>query len=68
MHRDIFGAREAGPEDRDVRFRSGHKAYLDCVPDYTTDLRDLMNILGMQPELTQAQLRGRGTEDLGPQF
>jgi hypothetical protein len=47
----------------------GSKAYLDCVPDYTiTDLSDLLNILGMQPELTQAQLRERGTEDLGPQF
>ena len=25
MHRDIFGAREAGPDDGDVRFRPGEE-------------------------------------------
>ena len=48
MHRDIFGAREAGM--RTVMFDSdqGKKAYLDCTPDYTiADLRDLLAILGM---------------------
>jgi putative hydrolase of the HAD superfamily len=46
MHRDIFGAREAGM--RTVRFESdqGADAYQDCVPDYTiADLRDLLRIL-----------------------
>ena len=49
MHRDIFGAREAGL--RTVMFDSnqGTKAYLDCVPDYTiTDFRDLLRILGLE--------------------
>jgi HAD-hyrolase-like len=48
MHRDIFGAREAGL--RTVMFDSdqGTKAHLDCVPDDTiTDFRDLLAILGL---------------------
>ena len=49
MHRDIFGAREAGMTT--VMFESGQgtSAYLDCVPDYRiTDLRDLLTILGLE--------------------
>jgi putative hydrolase of the HAD superfamily len=49
MHRDIFGAREAGMTT--VMFESGQgtSAYLDCVPDYRiTDLRDLLKILGLE--------------------
>ena len=49
MHRDIFGAREAGMTT--VMFQSGQgtTAYLDCVPDYRiTDLRDLLKILGLE--------------------
>ncbi|HYY79210.1 MAG TPA: HAD family hydrolase [Actinomycetes bacterium] len=48
MHRDIFGAREAGMTT--VRFESdqGASEHLDCVPDYTiADLRDLLGILGL---------------------
>jgi putative hydrolase of the HAD superfamily len=48
MHRDIFGAREAGLKTVMFDSDQGNKAYLDCVPDYTiTDLRDLLNILGI---------------------
>jgi putative hydrolase of the HAD superfamily len=49
MHRDIFGAREAGMPT--VMFESGQgtTAYLDCVPDYRiTDFRDLLKILGLE--------------------
>jgi putative hydrolase of the HAD superfamily len=49
MHRDIFGAREAGMTT--VMFESGQgtSAYLDCVPDYRiTDIRDLLKILGLE--------------------
>jgi putative hydrolase of the HAD superfamily len=48
MHRDIFGAREAGMTT--VMFESGQgaNAYLDCVPDYRiTDFRDLLRILSL---------------------
>ncbi len=48
MHRDIFGAREAGM--RTVMFDSnqGTKSYLGCAADYTiTDHRDLLDILGL---------------------
>jgi putative hydrolase of the HAD superfamily len=51
MHRDIFGAREAGMTT--VMFQSGQgtTAYMDCVPDYSiTDFRDLLRILGL-PDL-----------------
>ena len=49
-HRDIFGAREAGLKTVMLDSDQGSKAYLDCVPDYTiTDLRDLLNILGIKP-------------------
>jgi putative hydrolase of the HAD superfamily len=47
MHRDIFGAREAGLTTVMVGSDQGKKAYQDCVPDYTiTDLRELLTILG----------------------
>jgi putative hydrolase of the HAD superfamily len=48
MHRDIFGAREAGMAT--VMFESGQgtDAYLDCVPDYRiSDFRDLSRILSL---------------------
>ena len=47
MHRDIFGAREAGMTTVMFDSDQGTKVYLDCVPDYTiTDFRDLLKILG----------------------
>ena len=47
MHRDIFGAQEAGMTTVMVESDQGANVYLDCVPDYTiTDLRDLLTILG----------------------
>jgi putative hydrolase of the HAD superfamily len=48
MHRDIFGAREAGMTT--VMFESGQgtQVHLDCVPDYRiTDFRDLLRIVGL---------------------
>jgi putative hydrolase of the HAD superfamily len=46
MHRDIFGAREAGLTTVMFDSDQGKKAYRDCVPDYTiTDLRELLTIL-----------------------
>ena len=46
MHRDIFGAREAGLKTVMFDSDQGKKAYLDCVPDYTiTDLREILEIL-----------------------
>ncbi len=46
MHRDIFGAREAGMATVMFDSDQGTKVYLDCVPDYTiTDFRDLLKIL-----------------------
>jgi putative hydrolase of the HAD superfamily len=47
MHRDIFGAREAGMTTVMVDSDQGKKSYDDCVPNYTiTDLRELLTILG----------------------
>jgi putative hydrolase of the HAD superfamily len=49
MHRDIYGAREAGLKTVMFNSDQGAKAYLDCVPDYTiTDFRDLLSILGLR--------------------
>ena len=46
MHRDIFGAREAGMTTVMFDSDQGKKVYRDCVPDYTiTDFRDLLAIL-----------------------
>ena len=48
MHRDIFGAREAGMQTVMFDSDQGTKVHLDCVPDYTiTDLRELLKILGL---------------------
>jgi putative hydrolase of the HAD superfamily len=48
MHRDIYGAREAGLKTVMFDSDQGAKAYRDCVPDYTiTDFRDLLTILGL---------------------
>jgi putative hydrolase of the HAD superfamily len=47
MHRDIFGAQQAGMTTVMVESDQGAHVHLDCVPDYTiTDLRDLLTILG----------------------
>jgi putative hydrolase of the HAD superfamily len=46
MHRDIFGAQQAGLKTVMVDSDQGRKAYQNCVPDYTiTDLRELLTIL-----------------------
>jgi putative hydrolase of the HAD superfamily len=48
MHRDIFGAREAGMPTVMVDSDQGTKVYQDCVPDFTiTDFRDLLTILDL---------------------
>jgi putative hydrolase of the HAD superfamily len=48
MHRDIFGAREAGMKTVMFDSDQGTKVHLDCVPDYTiTDFRDLLKILDL---------------------
>jgi putative hydrolase of the HAD superfamily len=48
MHRDIFGAREAGLTTVMFDSDQGTKDYRGCVPDYTiTDLRELLTILGL---------------------
>ncbi len=48
MHRDIFGAREAGMTTVMVDSDQGSKVYQDCVPDFTiTDFRDLLTILDL---------------------
>jgi putative hydrolase of the HAD superfamily len=49
MHRDIFGAREAGMITMMFDSEQGTKEHLDCVPDYTiTDYRQLIEILDHQ--------------------
>jgi putative hydrolase of the HAD superfamily len=46
MHRDIYGAREAGMITVMFDSDQGTKAHLDCVPDYTiTDYRQLIAII-----------------------
>ena len=48
MHRDIFGAREAGMKTVLFDSDQGTKIHLDCVPDYViTDFRDLLTILDL---------------------
>jgi putative hydrolase of the HAD superfamily len=48
MHRDIYGAREAGLATVMYDSDQGVKVYRDCAPDYTiTDFRDLLGILGL---------------------
>ena len=52
MHRDIYGARQAGMPTVMFDSDQGTKHFQDCVPDHTiTDWRDLLKILGL-PELT----------------
>jgi len=52
MHRDIYGARQAGMPTVMFDSDQGSKHFQDCVPDHTiTDWRDLLKILGL-PELT----------------
>jgi putative hydrolase of the HAD superfamily len=47
MHRDIYGAREAGMHTVMFDSDQGSKEHLGCVPDYTiNDHRDLLKILG----------------------
>ncbi len=46
MHRDIYGAREAGLKTVMFDSDQGKKEHLGCVPDYTiTDHRELLKIL-----------------------
>src|SRR6266581_2287189 len=48
MHRDIYGAREAGLTTVMFDSDQGVKVYRDCSPDYAiTDFRDLLGILGL---------------------
>jgi putative hydrolase of the HAD superfamily len=48
MHRDIFGAREAGMWTVLVDSDQGEDAWLDCAPDYRiADLRDLLKLLDL---------------------
>ena len=48
MHRDIYGAREAGLTTVMFDSDQGGKIYQDCTPDYTiTDFRGLLEILGL---------------------
>jgi putative hydrolase of the HAD superfamily len=47
MHRDIYGAREAGLATVMFDSEQGKKEYRGCVPDHRiTDLRELLPILG----------------------
>jgi putative hydrolase of the HAD superfamily len=49
MHRDIFGAREAGLTTVMFDSNQGVKEHEDCVPDYTiTDHRQLLKILDLE--------------------
>jgi putative hydrolase of the HAD superfamily len=49
MHRDIFGAREAGMMTMMFDSDQGTKEHLNCVPDFTiTDFRQLIEILDHQ--------------------
>jgi putative hydrolase of the HAD superfamily len=50
MHRDIYGAREAGMQTVMYDSDQGTKEYLGCVPDHTiTDYQELLRILGLRP-------------------
>jgi putative hydrolase of the HAD superfamily len=50
MHRDIFGAREAGLQTMMFDSDQGTKHYRDCVPDFViTDYRELLTVLGLPP-------------------
>jgi putative hydrolase of the HAD superfamily len=48
MHRDIYGAREAGMQTVMFDSEQGTKEHGDCVPDHRiTDFRDLLTLLGI---------------------
>ena len=48
MHRDIYGAQQAGMQTVLFDSDQGTKKYRDCVPDHRiTDYRELLAILGM---------------------
>ena len=48
MHRDIYGAREAGMKTVMFDSDQGTKDHEGCVPDYTiNDHRELLEILGI---------------------
>jgi putative hydrolase of the HAD superfamily len=48
MHRDVYGAREAGMTTVMFNSDQGTKEYQDCVPDYTIDdHRELLEILDL---------------------
>ena len=48
MHRDIYGAREAGMQTLMFDSNQGTKEYKDCAPDHRiTDYRDLLTLLGI---------------------
>jgi putative hydrolase of the HAD superfamily len=48
MHRDVYGAREAGMKTVMFNSDQGTKDYLGCTPDYTiTDYRELLEILDL---------------------
>jgi putative hydrolase of the HAD superfamily len=48
MHRDVYGAREAGMKTVMYDSDQGTKSYKDASPDFTiTDHRDLLGILGL---------------------
>ena len=49
MHRDIYGAREAGMTTVMFDSNQGVKEYDGCVPDYTiTDHRQLLKIVELE--------------------
>ena len=48
MHRDIYGARQAGMQTLMFDSDQGTKEYDDCVPDHRiADYRDLLSLLGI---------------------
>jgi putative hydrolase of the HAD superfamily len=50
MHRDIYGAREAGMRTALFASEHGEKAYRDTVPDHIIgDHRELLTIVGLPP-------------------
>jgi putative hydrolase of the HAD superfamily len=49
MHRDVFGAREAGMKTVLFDSDQGTKEHLDCVPDFRiTDHQELLTLLGVE--------------------
>jgi putative hydrolase of the HAD superfamily len=51
MHRDIYGARQAGMQTMMFESDNGTKEYDDCVPDFRiADYRDLLSLLGIRAD------------------